>query len=130
MTPKTTRKGYRFSDETITQLTWLAKHLDISETEVIRGAVAERFRQEWDKLPKAQLVDQGEHYDLVAQGRVLIQIARDVVDRFPESFRQQLVDGTADLGDVIVYFPLVAANVGKEMFVNPQAMETTLSLSL
>jgi len=126
---KANRKGYRFSDETVTQLNWLTKHLDTNETEVIRVSVAEKFNREWEKLPKAQLVDNGDHYDLVAQGRVLVQIAGEVVDRFPDKFAQQLFDGTADLGDVIVYLPLIAASVGEGMFVDHQAMEKTISMS-
>lgn len=126
---KTNRKGYRFSDETVTQLNWLTKHLDTTETEVIRVSVAEKFKREWEKLPKAQLVDNGDHYDLVAQGRVLVQIAGEVVDRFPDKFKQQLFEGTADLGDVIVYLPLIAASVGESMFVDQDAMENIISMS-
>lgn len=46
---RSTPVQFRFSDETLARLDWLARHLDLNRSEVVRLAVAELYERhaEW-----------------------------------------------------------------------------------
>ncbi len=126
----TSHKGYRFSEETLNQIEWLARRKKATATDVIREAVDQVYKDEWAKIPKALLVDKGDHYELMAKGEYLIGVSKEFPKNLPAEFRDQLFQGEAGLGDVILYFMLGAVKGKEDMIVNPDAWEKLTDLQL
>ena len=112
------RKGYRFSDTTIRQLDWLTQHLNTDESEVVRSAIAEMYQREWKSRNAAQLIEQGDHFALVGQGKTLVRLSREGVNALPDDMKAALLSGELTIGEAITRLILGAARVGESIVVD------------
>lgn len=108
-------RTYRFSEETLAQIEWLAARLGgLDATSVLRQAVAELYHRkqaEW----KSCLVDQGDgSYTLQVGERVLAQVDASVLDKLPEDEREGILTGKAD-GLSALTLLLLGAAAGDEV---------------
>ncbi len=108
-------RTYRFSEETLAQIEWLAARLGgLDATSVLRQAIAELYHRkqaEW----KARLVDQGDgSYTLQVGERTLAQVNASVLDKLPEGEREGILTGDAD-GLSVLTLLLLGAAAGDEV---------------
>ena len=108
-------RTYRFSEETLAQIEWLAARLGgLDATSVLRQAVAELYHRkqaEW----RACLVDQGDgSYTLQVGERTLAQVNASVLDKLPEGEREGILTGEAD-GLSALTLLLLGAAAGDEV---------------
>jgi hypothetical protein len=101
-------KAYRLSDKTLYQIDWLKSQLgDITATDVITIAVAELYNRIKGEIPLVQLVKTEEgFFDVEVQGETLMRFNEEIIEHFPEDFREDLMAGRAPLEDVFVYLIL------------------------
>ena len=110
-----TPRAFRLSDTTLNQIEWLKFHLgDITATDAITVAVAELYHRKKAELPTVQLVPlEDGTFNLQVHGETALHLSGDVMEHLPEEFKQDLISGSANVGDALVYLVLVAAK-GKE----------------
>jgi len=115
-------KSFRLSEETETQIAWLASRKQISATDVIRQAVAEMYRRELERLPKLHLKDGV----IFLNHQPVIRCSDRVLSAFPEDLLQNLEQGTADPSEVILYLILNAARFKEGFELNPEEIGFSL----
>ena len=108
-------RTYRFSEETLAQIEWLAARLGgLDATSVLRQAVADLYHRkqaEW----RACLVDQGDgSYALQIGERMLARVDASVLDKLPEDEREGILTGEAD-GLSALTLLLLGAAAGDEV---------------
>lgn len=113
-------------DETLQRLEWLMARLGISTSDVVRQGVGTLFEQERAKLPPSRLVEVTGGYALESQGRVILQVSAGAAGHLQDEVRRDLAEGTADVGDALVYLLLAAAKEGEQILLDDQAIETVV----
>ena len=77
---------FRFSDNTLSRLDWLQRHLDLNRSEVVRLAVAEMY----ERHRQTQLVEAGE-------GRWALMIGQVTIAQIGEEELDTLIHSAPDL---------------------------------
>jgi hypothetical protein len=108
-------RTYRFSEETLAEIEWLAARLGgLDATSVLRQAVAELYQRK-QAAWKARLVDQGDgSYALHVGERTLARVDASVLDKLPDGEREGILTGEAD-GLSALALLLLGAAVGDDV---------------
>lgn len=119
-------KGFRLSEETQTQIAWLAKRKGVTGSDIVRMAVAEMFQQEIARLPRLRLHERV----LYLNDRPVVYCTDRLLTELPETFLLQLENGTADPMETIIYLIFTIARIGEPVHVDEQALNDLLGWSL
>lgn len=92
---------FRLSEETLTRLDWLARHLDLNRSEVVRLAVAEMY----DRRHVARLVEAEGRWALVMDDQPIAWGNATLLDGVDPQFVEQMRAGLPDreaLGELLL----------------------------
>ncbi|KPL76618.1 hypothetical protein [Bellilinea caldifistulae] len=119
-------KGFRLSDETQTQIAWLAKRKGVTATDIVRMAVAEMFQQEIARLPRFRLHERV----LYLNEQPVVYCTDRLLTELPETFLLQLEHGTADPIETMIYLIFTIARIGEPVQIDEQALNDLIGWSL
>lgn len=119
-------KGFRLSDETQTQIAWLAKRKGVTASDIVRMAVTEMFRQEIARLPRFRLHERV----LYLNEQPVVYCTDRLLTELPETFLRQLEHGTADPMETMIYLIFTIARIGEPVEIDEQALNELIGWSL
>ncbi len=119
-------KGFRLSDETQSQILWLAQRKGVTATDVIRLAVAALYQEEMAKLPRFRL----DGNVLLLNNQPVIRCNDTLLSGLPEDLLIKLDNGTAEPMETMLYLILNAARVGEGFEYDQALLDQTLGWNL